>query len=334
MKKKVFITGANGFIGSGLCKYFSSHNFEVYGLVRKNSDLHFLNGINVQLVYGDLLKPEEIDFPSHIECFIHNASIVSDNADKKKCREGILDLTKNMINTLQKVSIGRFIYISSTLTLGFCRENISEDNPGLSCDFLPYVFYKKETESYLLEQFKEKKLNLVIIRPGDVYGPKDRTSCAKMLKAAERGVPLIVGKGDKKFPLCYIDNLCQAVYLAAVKPDILGQAFSVTNSNPITWRTFFEGLYRELGSRQRMYIPISLINLFALINQMILKIFPNYDPPMNLYRILRIKWSTSYNISKTVEKLGYDPDEDYHKQIKNIVAWYKEEKKQGRLKYY
>ena len=63
----VFITGANGFIGSNLCRYFLKKNFTVHGLVRKTSDLHFLEDLDVKLVYGDLNEAEKIKLPENVD---------------------------------------------------------------------------------------------------------------------------------------------------------------------------------------------------------------------------------------------------------------------------
>ena len=52
------ITGANGFVGSHLCDAFAQAGYQVFGLVRRTSDLRFLKDSQVDLIYGDL-KPED-----------------------------------------------------------------------------------------------------------------------------------------------------------------------------------------------------------------------------------------------------------------------------------
>ena len=60
---KLFITGANGFIGSSLCRYFLALGWEVHGLVRSTSNLHNLEGLSVQLHTGDLRDPASFSIP-------------------------------------------------------------------------------------------------------------------------------------------------------------------------------------------------------------------------------------------------------------------------------
>lgn len=166
MKEKIFITGANGFIGSNLCRYFSEKGFEVYGLVRKTSDLHFLDGLPVKLVYGDLLETNEFDIPADVDYVVHSASLVSDLASEDQCESGIYQMTVNFIQKIleSEVKPKKIVYISTGLTLGYSRENISEENPGKSADFLPYTRAKKKTEAFFFEKAKQDGLPVVILR--------------------------------------------------------------------------------------------------------------------------------------------------------------------------
>ena len=61
--ERVLVTGANGFIGSNVCAYLLERSYEVYGLVRETSDLHFLEGLPVKLIRGDLTNASAIPFP-------------------------------------------------------------------------------------------------------------------------------------------------------------------------------------------------------------------------------------------------------------------------------
>lgn len=332
--EKVLITGSNGFIGSNLCRYFHEKGYEVYGLVRKTSDIHFLEGLNVRLIYGDLKKPESFEIPADIDYIVHCASIVSDIADESQCYSDIYLLAVNLIQKILKINkdLKKVVYISTALTLGFNSQDISEEKPGESAEFLPYVQYKKKTEEYFLDQFKKERLPVVILRPADVYGPNDRTSCALILKACERGVPLIVGHGNWYFGFCYIDNLCQAVYLACNKNGIEGRSYTVTNNELLTWRELFSEFQKGLNRKQSLYIPVWVAFVVAAINGAIKRIFPKFNPSITSYRIKRITSHTTYDVSKTIKELGYEPDNNTAKQIQAIISWYFREKERGLLK--
>ena len=252
MQHSVLITGANGFIGSHLCDAFAGAGYRVYGLVRRTSDLRFLKNSSVELLYGDLRQVDEIRLPDGLDVIVHAAALVSDNASRRECRAQIYDITVNLVRWARANCPGllRFLYISTALTIGYCADGISEDNPGRSAAYVPYNYMKKLAEAYLFEQNRLSGFPAVILRPGDVYGPRDRTSCELMLQAAERNVPLIVGRGNRKFGFCYPENLCQAALAAAGRPGIAGRAYTVTNGICPTWGEFFSSLQAGVGGRQ------------------------------------------------------------------------------------
>ncbi len=331
---KVFITGANGFVGSNLCRSFKQKGWDVYGLVRRTSDLHYLNGSGVHLVFGDLLDAEKVEIPEGVDYLIHSASLVSDMADDETCRKNIYLLCVNLARKVLEMERPpkRLVYISTALTLGYNGVDISEDRPGKSASSLPYTRYKIRSEEYFLEQWKTRRLPVVILRPGDVYGPNDRTSCALILKGCEDGAPLIVGRGHGRFGFCYIDNLCQAAHLALLTEGVEGRTYTVTNRKLPTWRDFFSGLQKGLHRKQRVYVPVWFAFAVAGIMEGVKKAFPRVRIRVNRYRIKRITTETTYDISKTIEELGYAPDDGMERQFEEIVTWYLKERERGFIK--
>jgi 2-alkyl-3-oxoalkanoate reductase len=171
----------------------------------------------------------------------------------------------------------------------------------------------------------------VVLRPGDIFGPNDRVTCGKLLKAIEQGVPAIVGKGRSRFGYCYVGNLVQAVELALTKEGIEGRAYTVTNGKLPTWGEFFGKLQKAMGRRQRLYVPAWTAFTVAGLMAGIKRIRPRYEPTLNYYRIKRIVTETTYDISRTIADLGYAPDDDLDRQTREIVDWYRSEKRNGHI---
>jgi nucleoside-diphosphate-sugar epimerase len=254
-------------------------------------------------------------------------------AGDEDCARNIFDTTRSLIGKLERsgTPLERFVYISTALTLGFAGRDISEEHPGRSADFMPYVRHKKRTESDLRGRFAADGFPAVILRPGDVFGPNDRVTCANILRGCERGAPLIVGSGRRCFGYCYVGNLCQAVELALIKEGIAGRAYSVTNGTLPTWAQFFRALQRGLGKKQRLYIPVWAAYATAAASRFLHTVFPRFKNQLNYYRIKRITTETTYDISRTIAELGYRPDDDYERQFAEIVEWYKKERQRGYL---
>jgi nucleoside-diphosphate-sugar epimerase len=254
-------------------------------------------------------------------------------AGDAECAQNIFDITRNFVRRLRAFGapLRRFVYISTALTLGFGRRDISEDRRGRSAAFMPYVRHKIRTENELRDQHADRGFPVVILRPADVFGPNDRVTCANILRACERGAPLIAGHGRWRFGYCYVGNLCQAVELALVEAGIEGKSYTVTNDRLPTWRDFFKALQKGLGRKQRVYVPVWLAHAASGVSGLLEAILPRFERQLNYYRIKRITTETTYDISRTVAELGYKPDDDFEPQFAEVVDWYLKEKRNGNL---
>ena len=196
---------------------------------------------------------------------------------------------------------------------------------------MPYVRHKIRTENELRDQHAGRGFPAVILRPGDVFGPKDRVTCANILRGCERGAPLIAGHGRWRFGYCYVGNLCQAVELALAKEGIEGKSYTVTNGILPTWRDFFQALQKGLGRRQRIYIPVWLAHAASGVSGLLEAVLPRFKRELNYYRVERVTTETTYDISRTVAELGYSPDDDFERQFAEVVEWYLKERRNGYL---
>jgi 2-alkyl-3-oxoalkanoate reductase len=331
--KRVLITGANGFVGSNLCRWFLDRGWDVSALVRESSDLHFLDGLDLRLVKGDLREAARIDLPAGTTHVVHAAALVSDTAGDEDCARNIFDMTRYLVRRIRTVGLPleRFVYISTALTLGYDSRDISEENPGRPATFLPYTRHKIRTENELRDVQARLGFPVVILRPGDVYGPNDRVTCARLLRSSERGLPLVVGHGRWRFGYCHVDNLCRASELALLTPGIEGRSFTVTNGVLPTWREFFHALQRGLGREQRIFVPVFAARAATALSRLAETLLPGFEADLNRYRLRRVTSETTYDISATVAALGYAPHDDYEAQFAGIVEWYKKERSDGRL---
>ena len=332
--EKIMITGANGFIGSNLCRYFLDHSYEVYGLVRRTSDTHFLEGLPVTLLYADLSEPGPIDFPVCLDYVIHAASLVVDTMSMNEARHNIYDTTRNLLKHLREknITLKRFLYISSALVLGHRSTNISEENRGRPARGIQsYVKAKAMTEALLMREFQEHGLPVVILRPTDVYGPNDRTSSLRVLGGIDEGFPTIAGSGKRILSFCYVGNLALACHLACRMRGSNGAAYTVTNGQDLTWRQLMGFFQTRLGKRQRLFVPVIAAYTIALGMQLLHILIPRLMVRVSFYPVSKVGRDTSYDITRTREELGYEPKQDIERQIESIVQWYQAEKASGRI---
>ncbi|MEZ4851946.1 MAG: NAD-dependent epimerase/dehydratase family protein [Bacteroidia bacterium] len=174
---QVLVTGANGFIGNVLVKTLLEQGYQVKAMVRKSSDLRSLEGLDVELVYGDILEKESLKNPvAGCKWVFHVAGIFSYWGHKEeeltdKARSGM----QNMMEVAAEAKVKRFILTSSSVTLGASNEKkvLSEMQPGLISEDIPYIQSKVEQEKRALELAGKYNLDLVIVNPCLTVGGPD-----------------------------------------------------------------------------------------------------------------------------------------------------------------
>lgn len=319
----IVVTGANGFVGSNLCRRFAACGYRVTGIVRQQSDLRALDGVSLDLVRADLRRPAEIRLPPDTRYIIHAAAVVSDNATDADCHASILNATRNLVAAAeaQCPRLERFVYISTALVLGYGRDQISPTRPGRPVAGMPYVVYKRRAEEFLLERHRQHGLPLVILRPADVIGPHDRVTTMPMLDSLGRGVPLLIGDGTSRMAYCYVGNLAHAAEQACLSEHATGGCYTVANSTTMDWREFIGGLGTRVGRKPRAFPRCAAFG-FVVLADALRRFLPWSRPPLTAYRFRRATTNTTYDISATVRDLGYCPDEDVAAQLGITCQWY------------
>ncbi|HCN38655.1 MAG TPA: NAD(P)-dependent oxidoreductase, partial [Bacteroidetes bacterium] len=170
---KAFITGATGFVGSHLADKLLEKGYEVYCLKRSSSSTKWLDGKNINYVNGDLFSNEILEKTiKEMDYVFHVAGVV-----KAKSKEGFEKgnnlATKNLIEITYKVNPGikKFVHISSLAAAG----PTPTDKPLTEKDkcepITTYGVTKRQAELEVLKY--ADKMNVTIIRPPAVFGPRD-----------------------------------------------------------------------------------------------------------------------------------------------------------------
>jgi nucleoside-diphosphate-sugar epimerase len=323
---KAFITGINGFIGSNLAERLIADGEEVSGLVRKTSDLSFLKGLKVKLFFGDLSNRTLLDEATRgVDIVYHVAGLASDWGAIELFRKVNVEGTKNLLESSLNSGVKRFVFISSTAVHGFWGfRDATEDSPKVATIF-PYCITKAEAEDLVNRFHREKGLPTLIIRPGNVFGPKDRTTFLKMAELLEKGQMVYINGGRPLTCPTYIENLIDAILLAVRRKDTVGETFIITDGLEITWKEYTDKIAEKLGvSRPHFSIPYPLAYSAGAICEAILKLFRSEKPPIiTRYRIANAGKDYHFSIEKARTKLGYQPRVSLDEALERTVKWYK-----------
>ena len=125
MKKRIVVTGANGFIGANLCNYLFEKNYDVDCLVRNNSDISLLN-VDHKLIYCDYNDDDELKKTlSQYDVVIHLAALTKGRTFDE-LYDANVRLTEKIVGIVSESGEKQLIFISSQAALGPSRGMVSK----------------------------------------------------------------------------------------------------------------------------------------------------------------------------------------------------------------
>ena len=206
----------------------------------------------------------------------------------------------------------RIVHTSSMAVYGAAVGDVAEDAPLSGVDW--YSTAKVEAERIFA-----RGANVVILRPGIVYGPGGpqwSTRIADWLMS--RRVGDLGAAGDGYCNLIHVDDVAKAALLALRKPDAAGQAYNLSMTDPPTWNDYFQRYAKALGavpttriSGRRLRIETKIVAIPLKVLQLIgrkLKLSTDRIPEA-IPGSLLVLWRHEIRLSmrKTEQELGLRP---------------------------
>lgn len=169
-------------------------------------------------------------------------------APRQDCLTNVVG-TFNCLEGARRYGVRRFIFASSGAPVGECQPPITEDKPARPVS--PYGASKLAGEGYCSAYFRSYGLETVALRFGNVYGPRSShkgSAVAKFIRNACQGEPLeVYGDGHQTRDFIYVDDLIEAVMLAASCPGVGGEVFQIATSRETTVAELVELLQTTLA---------------------------------------------------------------------------------------
>jgi nucleoside-diphosphate-sugar epimerase len=309
--KTVFITGATGLVGSHAAEEALRRGHRVKALVRASSDTRWLDRWGVEKVPGDLENADSLKGGCAGADWVFNcAAKVGDWGTLAEFRRLNVEAFRLLLDAAVGAGVRRFVHVSS-LGVYEGRDHFGTDETVAPArqSLDAYTRSKVEAEELALDYFCERHLPVSVVRPGFIYGPRDRTVLPKLLDALRRGRFFYFGSGDQVLNSIYVKNLVQGIFLAAEAPGAVGEVFNLTDGERVTKRQFV-GRVAELAGLKppRRKIPLWLAWRLAVLMEWSARRRNSPVPPLvNRARYKFLGLNLDYSIEKARRVLGYDP---------------------------
>jgi 2-alkyl-3-oxoalkanoate reductase len=309
--KTIFLTGATGLVGSHVVEEAISRGHRVRALVRASSDTTWLDQWGFEKISGDLTDVEALrKGVSGADWVLNCAAKVGDWGTLEEFRALNVGAFRLLLDAAADAGVERFVHVSS-LGVYEARDHFGTDEttPPAVNSLDAYTCSKTEAEMLALEYHKTRSLPVAIVRPGFIYGERDRTVLPKLLKNLRRGTFAYFGSGDQTLNCIYAKNLVQAIFLAAQAPRSVGEIFNVTDGARVTKRQFI-GRVAELDGLRAPHrkIPLWVARFLSNLMESAAKSRGASQPPLiNKARYKFLGLNLDFSIEKARNVLGYAP---------------------------
>jgi nucleoside-diphosphate-sugar epimerase len=221
--------------------------------------------------------------------------------------------------------VKRFLLVSTIAVHSYTgAQDMTEESPQLPTPF-PYNQSKREAEALVMGYHDAGKIEVSIVRPGDVYGPGDRVALMRMAPMLEAGIMGTVGDGESLGALTYVENLADGIILAGTVDGAAGEAYVITDGIKVTWREYSERLTGALDAPgPRFSIPAGLAYAIASASEFVYRFLRiKSRPPFTRYLVEHLTHDVHFSIAKAQRDLGYEPQVGIDEAFERTAAWYR-----------
>jgi dihydroflavonol-4-reductase len=319
---RAFVTGGTGFVGANLVRLLLQEGYTVRALVRPESRLDNLRGLDVELIKGDLNDPHLDALMAGCQFLFHVAAQYSLwQADREALyRHNVLG-TRNVLASAQKAGIDRTVYTSSVAAIGVGALGTIVDETYQSPLEKLIGNYKKS--KFLAEQealrAAQSGQDVVIVNPASPIGPWDTKPTPTgdiILRFLRRQMPFYMKTG-----LNFIDVRDVAWgHLLALKRGRSGERYILGNQN-LSLKELLEQMADLTGLKApQRNVPSWLPLTVAWIDEQILAPLGK-TPAIPLDGVRMASQFMYYDASKAVRELGL-PQSSIAIALKDSIDWF------------
>ncbi|MFM7423429.1 MAG: NAD-dependent epimerase/dehydratase family protein [Elainella sp.] len=323
--KTLLITGITGFIGSRAAELAQARGIKVRGLVRSPDRATALKDQGIEVVIGDITDPTAAAAACQgVDLVLHTAAMVQIDGDPEAFRRVNQQGALTMAQAAKQQGVQAFVHLSSVMVYGFDYPAYATESAPLRGENNPYCQTKIDSEREVLKLSQPPGAGLpgfgvIVIRPGDVYGPNSGAWVVEPLSYMRRKEFALPKLGKGCLNHVYVDNLIDAIFLT-LEQEAYGEVFNITDGQQTSCKDYFTKLAAVAGLPAPILLPTFLAKF--LLQQRIKK-QQKQGVPIDLPSD-SINWMSRphpYSIQKAQAQLGYQPQVSLEQGMEQIRLW-------------
>ncbi len=325
---RLLVTGGTGFIGSHLAERAlrAGHDVSVLGLSdlpEEASNLALLEELGAKAFIGSItdshLCDEAVQGVTHID---HLAVAMREGGRSDEYFEEVnLSGTEHLLKAAKSGGVSRFIYCSTIGIYGHRFDGVADENSPLA----PGNIYEKtkiSAEGLVRRFHSEHGMSTAILRPADVYGPRDHR-LLKLFRAVARGRFPLFGNGNGRRHMVYIDDVTAAFEMARERKEAYTEPLIVAGPEVCTLRELIDVIQQAAqSSRFGFRLPLRPMLLLAAIVEDLFTAC-KLDPPIYRRRMDFFHSDSAFDISRARSVLGWSPEVGIQEGVARTLAEYR-----------
>ena len=307
----VLVTGGPGFIGRRVVARFLDAGWGVssFSLPGESSRTEWRGPVT--MYFGDLAEAGALDsIQDAFDVVVHLAAPVGLAGEYQRQWRMIVDGTARVCEAAARWR-ARVVVASSVAVYGdrIQSQACTEDTAHGAWQGA-YGRAKQGQEKVALEWAERHSLPLTIVRPANVYGLGGSSAWGDRFIAAIRATGGgVVGEGERNDAgLVYVENLADAIWLAATEPAAVGRTYNVCDEVGVTWRGFIDDMAKLAGMPSPPAIPLEPLLTMARANEDPAAMIAPRDPNVLFLEVLNlIGFDNRFDASRIRRELGWAP---------------------------
>jgi UDP-glucose 4-epimerase len=332
---KILVTGGSGLIGSHLVESLVADGENVRCFVRTTSNLSFISNLDIDIVYGDLKDFESLRKATEgIDIVYHLAAIsrLHLNMPLQEYQAVNVEGTRNVLEASRIAGVKKIIYTSSIEAVGPTQDGgpfneETEPNPTNN-----YGETKLGGERVARKYYKDYGMNVIIVRPPMIYGPRNLLLVKRLFRIINKGYYPIVGDGKALMEFCYVKNEVYGIRLAGERGKA-GETYFISDERSYSTEEVVREIAKQLGVNLKIFhIPVPVAWGIGFSFEVLSKFFKFYpfmvrETGRPSFSRNTVKWTSKStwfcDISKAKRELGYRPPYTLSEGIRETIEWYR-----------
>ncbi len=323
---EVLITGASGLLGHHLISALQERGDHVRALVLPSEDASKLEARGVRIFRGDIRQPDTLTAPcTDVDTIFHLAGMMGLWLPISAYHAVNVDGTEHVCRAALRAGVRRLVHVSSWTVYGMELGRAASEDFPLNPFQEPYAITKTEGDRVVQRLIAKEHLPATIVRPGTFFGPGDRIHFGRMADRLRTGQGVVVGSGRNALPFVYVTDVAQGLMLAAEKDAAIGEAYNISNDEPLTQEEFLRAIASAIDSAPpRIHVPYTMLYAAAYGAEQVAAVtHAKTQPIVTRLGVKLFGTDNRHSIEKARAQLGYAPRVPLREGILRSAEWYR-----------